>query len=143
MIERHTRAGSLEMLSIGRDLVSLSSQNLIQTGFWISVISGIVIVLLRYGLRAPLWAWIKLGLSVAIFGEVGFALDPASTAVTGWARWSAEHGQLAAQFPDSIAQAGRVGIVVLVLYLATTIVAIWKPVWSPLRTRTEKTERLA
>jgi hypothetical protein len=31
MIERHTRAGSLEMLSIGRDLVSLSSQNLIQT----------------------------------------------------------------------------------------------------------------
>ena len=56
MVERHTRGGSLEMLSIGRDLVTLSSRSLIQTGFLITVFSGIAVTLLRYGLRTALVA---------------------------------------------------------------------------------------
>ena len=76
MVERHTRGGSLEMLSIGRDEVTLSSRNLIQTGFLITVFSGIAVTLLRYGLRAPLWVWIKLGISVIVLTVVIFALDP-------------------------------------------------------------------
>jgi hypothetical protein len=133
MIERHTAGGSLELLRIGRDLVTLSSHSLIQTGFLITLFSGILIALLRYGLRAPLWAWTKLGLSLVILNLVIFALDPASTAATEWARWSAEHGRLAPEYLDSVAHAGRYGVVVLVLLLVTTGVAIWKPMWPILR----------
>jgi len=127
MIERHTASGSLEMLSLGRDLVTLSSHNLIQTGFLIMVFTGILVTLLRYGIRAPLWAWIKLGLSAVVLILVIFALDPASSVATEWARWSVEHGQLAPQYLNSVARAGRYGVIVLALLLVTTFVAIWKP----------------
>jgi hypothetical protein len=143
LIERHTRTGSLELLSIGRDLVALSSHNLIQTGFLVTVFSGILIALMRYGLRAPLWAWLKLGLSVAVFSLVVFGLDPASTTATEWARWSAEHGQLAPQFLQSATRAGRFGISVLALILVIVIVAIWKPLWSRLRGRQERPSTVA
>ena len=98
LIERHTGSGSLEQLSFGRDLVNLSSQYLIQSGFLIMVFSGILLTLLRYGIRAPFWAWLKLGLSVVIFAVVIFALDPARSVATEWAHWSAQHGQLAPEF---------------------------------------------
>ena len=143
MIERHTRGGSLELLSIGRDLVTLSSHNLIQTGFLVTVFTGILIALLRYGLRAPLWAWLKLGISFVVFSLVVFGLDPASTTATEWARWSAEHGQLAPQFLDNATRAGRFGIIVLMLLLVTTIVAIWKPLWSRIRAKQERRPAVA
>jgi len=143
VIERHTRGGSLELLSVGRDLVTLSSHNLIQTGFLITVLSGVLMTLLRHGLQAPLWAWIKLGVSVVVLTVVIFALDPASTAATEWARWSAEHGQLAPQYLDSVTRAGRYGVVVLSLLLVTTIVAIWKPVWPGLRSKHESEPTVA
>ena len=137
LIERSTRGGSLELLSTGRDLVSLSSHNLIQNGFLVTVFSGIVVALLRYGIRAPLWAWIKLGLSIVIFTTVILALDPAGTTTTEWARWSAEHGHLAPEFLDSVARSRGYGLVVLSLFLITTIVAVWKPMWPGLRRRRE------
>jgi hypothetical protein len=138
IVERHTRGGSLEMLSIGRDLVTLSSHNLIQTGFLIAVFSGILLTLLRYGVRAPLWVWIKLGISVIVLTVVIFALDPAGVAATEWARWSAEHGQLAPQYLDSVTRSGRYGIVVLALLLVMMTVAIWKPAWSGLRPKRDR-----
>lgn len=143
LIERHTRSGSLELLSIGRDLVTLSSHNLIQTGFLVMVFSGILITLLRYGLRAPLWAWLKLGISVIVFSLVIFGLDPASTTATEWARWSAEHGQLAPQFVEYATRAGRFGVSILALLLVTAIVAIWKPTLSRLRAKQERRAAVA
>ena len=143
LIERHTRGGSLELLSIGRDLVTLSSHNLIQSGFLITVFSGILITLLRYGLRAPLWTWIKLGLSLVILTMVIFALDPASTAATEWARLSAERGRLVPEYLDSVARAGRYGAAVLLLLLVTAIVAIWKPMWPKLRGKRENQSTVA
>jgi hypothetical protein len=126
-IERQTRGADLRLLSIGRDLITASSHTLIQTGFWMMVVTGILLVVLRYGLRVPLWAWIKFGLSVAIFFMSVLALTPAGDAATQWARWSAEHGQLAPQFLDNAGRAGPYGAAILVLFLVTTIVAIWKP----------------
>lgn len=135
LIERSTRTGSLELLSFARDLTSLSSQILIQTGFLTMVFSGILLTLLRYGIRAPLWAWLKLGLSVVIFVTVIFALDPARLAATEWAHWSAQHGQLAPEYLVSAARATGVGRSVLLLFAITTVVAIWKPMWRGARSR--------
>ena len=137
LVERHTRGGNLEMLSLGRDLVTLSSHDLTQTGFLITLFSGILLTLLRYGIRVPLWAWIKLALSLIVLTVVLLALDPAGTAATEWARLSAERGQLAPQYLDSVARSGRYGAIVLGLLLVTMIVAIWKPLWSGLRPRRE------
>lgn len=137
LIERYTAAGSLELLSTGRDLVTLSSHSLIQTGFLATVFSGILVALLRYGIRAPLWAWIKLGISIVIFTTVIFIFDPAGTATTEWARWSAQHGHLAPEYLESLTRSRRLGLFVLSLFLITTIVAIWKPMWPHLRRRRE------
>ncbi len=134
-IERQTRGGSLELLSIGRDLISLSSRNLVQTGFFMMVISGILIVVLRYGFRAPAWVWIKLATSAAIFAVAFFGQGPATTALAALAHWSVEHGELAPQFQDGLAQAGRYGLTLLALFLTTIAVAIWKPVSLRIRTR--------
>lgn len=135
LIERTTRSESLQLLSFARDLTSLSSQILIQTGFLTMVFTGILLTLLRYGIRAPLWAWLKLALSIVIFVTVTFALDPARSAATEWAHWSAQHGQLAQQFLDSASRATAIGRSVLLLFAITTIVAIWKPMWPGSRGR--------
>ena len=127
-IERQTRGGSLELLSFGRDLISLSSRNLVQTGFWMMVISGILVVALRYGYRAPLWVWLKLATSAAIFAVAAFAQAPTTAALSTLAHWSVEHGALAPQFAVNLALAGRYGLVVLALFLTTMGIAIWKPV---------------
>jgi hypothetical protein len=136
MIERQTRDAGLTVLALGRDLIGLTSRNFIQTGFLMMVATGILIVLLRYGLRAPIWVWIKVATSSAILAIVVLGLDPAALSATQWAHWSAEHGQLAPQFLVSVAQAGRYGVTVVILLLVTTIVAIWKPFSSGLRRRT-------
>jgi hypothetical protein len=133
LIDRHTRGADLQLLSLGRDLISLSSRNLVQTGFLLMMATGILMVLVRYGLRAPIWAWLKFGLSITVLALSILALSPATTAATQWAHWSAEHGQLAPQFLENIALAGRYGITILGLLLVTVIVAIWKPFSSGIR----------
>ncbi len=91
------------------------------------VVTGIALTLLRYGWRVPIWAWIKFGITIAIFATSVLALTPAANSATQWARWSAEHGQLAPQFLDNVARSGPYGLVILILFLLTTLVAIWKP----------------
>ncbi len=141
VIERQTRSGGLELLSIGRDLISVSSRELVQTGFYMIVISGILIVVLRYGIRAPAWVWIKLATSAAIFGVAALGQGPTTAALAALAHWSVEHGQLAPQFPDGLALAGRYGETLLVLFLTTIAVAIWKPVSFRIQVRGAKRER--
>ena len=133
LIDRQTRGADLHLLSLGRDLISLSSRNLVQTGFLLTMATGILMALLRYGLRVPVWAWLKFGLSITVLALSILALSPATTAATQWAHWSAEHGQLAPQFLENIALAGRYGITILGLLLVTVIVAIWKPFSSGIR----------
>jgi hypothetical protein len=135
-IERQTRGGSLELLAFGRDLIGFSSSVLIPTGFWTMVISGILVVLLRYGYRAPLWVWLKLCFSAAIFTVADFAQGPVTRALTALAHASVEHGQLAAQYQDTLTLAGRYGLLILALFLATMGIAIWKPVSSRIRRAT-------
>jgi hypothetical protein len=127
-IERQTRGGSLELLAFGRDLITFSSSVLVPTGFWMMVISGILVVVLRYGYRAPLWVWLKLTASVAIFAVADFAQGPVTRALAMLAHWSVEHGQLAPQYQETLALAGRYGLLTLALFLMTMGIAIWKPV---------------
>jgi hypothetical protein len=127
-IERQTRGGSLELLAFGRDLIGFDSRVLVPTGFWMMVISGILVVLLRYGYRAPLWVWLKLTFSAAIFAVADFAQGPVTRALAALAHWSVEHGQLAAQYQETLALAGRYGLLTLALFLTTMGIAIWKPV---------------
>jgi hypothetical protein len=141
VIERNTRGSRLELLSIGRDLISVSSRELVQTGFYMLVVSGILIVVLRYGIRAPAWVWIKLATSAAIFAVAALGTGPTNAALAALAHWSVEHGQLAPQFSDSLAHAGRYGETLLVLFLTTIAVAIWKPVSFRLRVRGAKHEQ--
>jgi hypothetical protein len=55
---------------------------------------------------------------------------PALEAGRKWAHWSVEHGQLAPQVHDSIAQVTLYGGIVFVLILLTIPVAVWKPLLS-------------
>jgi hypothetical protein len=127
-IERQTRGGSLELLAFGRDLISFSSSLLVPTGFWMMVISGILVVVLRYGYRAPLWVWLKLMASAAIFAVADFGQGPVTRALATLAHWSVEHSQLAPQYQETLALAGRYGLLTLALFLMTMGIAIWKPV---------------
>jgi hypothetical protein len=126
-IERQTRAGSLELLAFGRDLIGFSSRALIPTGFWIMAISGILVVVLRYGYRAPLWVWLKLAFSAGIFTVADFAQGPVTRALGSLAHQSVERGQLALQYQELLEMAGRYGPLTLVLFLTTMAIAIWKP----------------
>jgi len=134
-IERQTRGTSLELLAFGRDLISFSSSALVPTGFWMMVVSGIVVVILRYGYRAPLWVWLKLALSATVFTVADFAQGPATRALAALAHWSVAHGQLAPQYQQTLALGGRYGLVVLALFLTTMGIAIWKPVSFRIRAR--------
>jgi len=127
-IERQTRGGTLELLAFGRDLIGFSSRVLIPTGFWMMVISGILVVVLRYGYRAPLWVWLKLAFSAAIFALADFGQGPVTRALAALAHWSVENGQLAPQYQESLALAGRYGLLTLALFLTTMAIAIWKPI---------------
>lgn len=136
-IERQTRGGNLDFLAFGRDLISSSSSALVPTGFWMMVISGILVVLLRYGYRAPLWVWLKLALSAVIFAVADFGQGPVTRALAALAHASVEHGQLASQYQETLALAGRYGLLTLALFLATMGIAIWKPVSLRMQTRRE------
>src|ERR1700744_1124643 len=58
-IDRNTANGSLQVLSFGRDLTSKLAFGLVLPGFLLMVLTGIVMVVLRYGLHPPFWIWIK------------------------------------------------------------------------------------
>jgi hypothetical protein len=119
VVYRVTSAGDLHSLSLGRDLTGVLARSL--------AVTGILMVLLRYGLRPPVWVWIKVGLTTAALSVATPLVAPALEAAREWAHWSAEHGQLAIEFRDAAAKASLYGSIVFALFLLNIPVAVWKP----------------
>ncbi len=127
VIDRVTRAGDLQSLSFGRDLTGQLARTLVLPGFLLMIATGIGLTLLRYGLRPPVWVWIKIGLNAVALFIATPLVAPALVAARTWAHWSVEHNQLAPQFQHSADQASLYGAVVFALFLLNIPVAIWKP----------------
>jgi len=127
VIDRATSGGSLQALSLGRDLTSVLARGLVLPGFLLMIASGIAMVLLRYGRHPPVWVWTKAGLStLALFVGTSLAA-PALAAARQWAHWSLAHNQLAPQFSSGAALASLYGGIVFILFLLNIPIAIWKP----------------
>src|ERR1700761_2374316 len=126
-IDRDANGRSLQLLSFGRDLTRMLAFGLVLPGFLLMIATGILMVLVRYGLRPPLWVWIKASITTLALLVATPLAAPALTAARQWARWSAEHNELAPQFGESAARASFFGSIVLVLFLLNIPVAIWKP----------------
>jgi hypothetical protein len=126
-IYRATGAGDLQALSFGRDLVGLLARSFTLPGFLLTVLTGIAMVLLRYGSRPPLWVWIKVALTIAALSLATPVVGPALDAARQWAHWSLEHGHLAPEFLTSVAKANFYGGIVFALFVLNIPVAIWKP----------------
>lgn len=127
IIYRATSTGDLQSLSFGRDIVGVLARSLTLPGFLLTVLTGIGMVLLRYGSRPPLWVWIKVALTTAALSIATPIVGPALEASRQWAHWSLEHGYLAAELQASIAKANFYGGIVFVLFVLNIPVAIWKP----------------
>jgi hypothetical protein len=127
VIERVTSTADLQLLSFGRDLTGVLAHSLTLPGFLLTVATGILMVLLRYGRRPPVWVWIKVGLTTAALSLGTPVVAPALEAAREWAQWSVEHGQLAPQFQESVAKASFYGAIVFALFLLNIPVAVWKP----------------
>lgn len=127
VIERVTSTADLQSLSFGRDLTGVLARSLTLPGFFLTVATGILMVLLRYGRRPPVWIWIKIGLTTAALSLGTPVVAPALAAAREWAHWSVQHGQLAPQFQEAVARAGFYGGIVFALFLLNIPVAVWKP----------------
>ena len=122
-----TGFGDLQSLSFGRDLVGVLARGLTLPGFVLTVLTGIGMVVLRYGSRPPLWVWIKVTLTVAALAIATPIVGPALNAARQWAHWSLEHGYPAAELQLSVAKANLYGGIVFALFVLNIPVAIWKP----------------
>jgi hypothetical protein len=126
-IDKQTTGGTLQLLVVGRDLGGAIARGVVLPGFLLVIFTGIVMTLVRYGRRPPVWIWMKVGLtSVALF-VASPLVAPALRSARSWAHWSLEHNQLAPQFAASAATASFYGAVVFTLVLLNLPVAIWKP----------------
>ena len=126
-IYRATSAGDLQAMSFGRDLVGLLARGLTLPGFLLTVLTGIAMVLLRYGPRPPVWVWIKVALTTAALSLATPVVGPALDAARQWAHWSLDHGHLAPELQASVATANFYGGIVFALFVLNIPVAIWKP----------------
>jgi hypothetical protein len=126
-IYRATGAQDLQALSFGRDLVGLLARTLTLPGFLLTVLTGIGMVVLRYGSRPPLWVWIKVTLTTAALSLATPVVGPALDAARQWAHWSLEHGHLAPEFLASVGKANFYGGIVFALFVLNIPVAVWKP----------------
>jgi hypothetical protein len=127
MIDRVTNTADLETLSFGRDLTGVLARGLTLPGFLLTIATGILMALLRYGRRPPVWIWIKVALTTGALSLATPVVGPALEAAREWARWSVEHGHLAPQFHDSVSRANLYGGIVFALFLLNIPVAVWKP----------------
>jgi len=127
VVERVTSTADLQSLSFGRDLTGVLARSLTLPGFLLTVATGILMVLLRYGRRPPVWVWIKIGLTTAALSLGTPLVAPALEAAREWAHWSVQHGQLAPQFQEAVARASFYGGIVFALFLLNIPVAVWKP----------------
>jgi hypothetical protein len=129
-IEHATGGGSLQVLALGRDLMGVLARTLTLPGFLLTLVTGIGMVILRYGRRVPGWVWLKVTLTAVSLALATSMVAPALEAARKWAHWSVEHGLLAPQVHDSVAQVTLYGGIVFVLILLTIPVAVWKPLLS-------------
>jgi xanthine/uracil/vitamin C permease (AzgA family) len=126
-IEYVTSADSLQVLAGGRDLMGILAKTLTAPGFWLTVVSGIGMVVLRYGKNVPGWVWGKIALTVAGMVLALTKVAPALEAARRWAHESAQLGHFLPQLHDSLGQAALYGGVTFTLILLTVPVAVWKP----------------
>jgi hypothetical protein len=130
LLDYETRNQGLQTLALGRDLIDIAGRNLTLPGFLLMVVTGISMALLRYGRRPPLWVWLKLGVATAIAAIAVPIVAPALGAAKQWAHWSVAHGHLAPQFQSYLNMGNLFGGLVLALFIANIIIAIWKPLSS-------------
>ena len=129
-IEHATNSSSLQVLAQGRDLMGVLALTLTAPGFWLTIISGIGMVVLRYGKNVPGWVWAKVVLTVVSMVLALTRVAPALEAARKWAHASAEQGHLLPQLHDSLTQVTLYGGLVFTLVLLTVPIAVWKPRWT-------------
>jgi hypothetical protein len=127
VIEQTTSTGSLQVLAEGRELMGLLARDLTAPGFWLTVLSGIGLVALRYGKNIPGWVWAKVTLTVASMVLAVTRVAPALEAARRWAHESAGEGHFLPQLHNSLGQATLYGGIAFTLILLTVPVAVWKP----------------
>jgi hypothetical protein len=127
VIEHATSVSSLQVLAQGRDLTGMLALTLTAPGFWLTILSGIGMLVLRYGRKVPGWVWVKIGLTTAGLVLALTRVQPALQAARRWAHQSAEQGHLLPQLHDSASQVSLYGGIVFTLILLTVPVAVWKP----------------
>jgi hypothetical protein len=69
----------------------------------------------------------KIGVTATALAIATPVVAPALAAARTWAQWSAEHGQLAPQFLESVSRANLFGGMVFALFLSNIAIAVWKP----------------
>jgi hypothetical protein len=126
-IEYATSAGSLQFLAEGRDLMGVLALRLTAPGFWLTIASGIGMLVMRYGRKVPRWVWVKITLTVVAMVLALTRVAPALEAARKWAHGSVEQGHLLPQLHDSLSQVTLYGGIVFGLILLTVPVAVWKP----------------
>ncbi len=118
---------SLQTLAWARGLSGTIARQLVAPGFWIMIVSGVVLTALRYGRRPPVWVWIKVTLNAFAILALSPFVAASLTAARRWATWSADHGHLAPEFTQSATRAAVFGAIVFTFVLLNIPVAIWKP----------------
>jgi hypothetical protein len=130
LLDYETRNRGLQTLAMGRDFIDIAGRNLTLPGFLLMVATGVSMALLRYGRSPPTWVWLKLGVATAIAAIAIPIVASALSAARQWAHWSAEHGHLSPQFHYYLTKGNLFGGLVLALFLANIMIAIWKPLSS-------------
>jgi hypothetical protein len=122
-----TSTADLQQLSFGRDLAGEIARDLSLPGLLMMMTTGLAMTFMRYGLRPPIWIWLKLGLTVGALALAAPVVAPALEAAREWARWSVAQGHLAPEFHASVSKANLYGSIVFLLFLLNIPVAVWKP----------------
>ena len=64
VVESQTGHQSLQALALGQALTGTLAKTLVAPGFLLMIVTGVSMLLLRYGLRPPVWLWIKMTVTI-------------------------------------------------------------------------------